>query len=240
MKHGIDCSGGAPARQGFFADAVIWSGETRSAEIQGRIIPSEILPDPGQRELTLKRLTVMDECAEQADARIEFDACGKARAVGRLNIPLEAEFTDACGNTYFGRSTAVYDVSIAACGVEREDCGNVVLKCAARDMNVQAISCDSVNYTIRLDAYAYLTRYEFIRPEAGVCPGAVTVREGRMPGAAFDRRITPDMLAAGAMRTGRQPMPPQDTPPAMQQDDDDEYRTVVAMPIHRRRRGCRQ
>lgn len=241
MKHCNDCMGGAPARQGFFADAVIWRGETRGAEVQGRIIPSEILPDPSQSGLTLKRLTVMDECAEQADARIEFDACGNARAVGRLNIPLEAEFTDAGGNTYFGRSMAAYDVSIAARGVEREDCGSVVLRCAARDMTVQAISADSVNYAIRLDAYAYLARYEFIRPEADACPGTVTVREGRMPCATFERRITPDMLAAGAMRVGRQPLPPQDIQPAMpQDDDDDEYRTVVAMPIHKRRRGCRQ
>ena len=132
-------------------------------------------------------------------------------------------------------------MSIAARGVEREDCGSVVLRCAARDMTVQAISADSVNYAIRLDAYAYLARYEFIRPEADACPGTVTVREGRMPCATFERRITPDMLAAGAMRVGRQPLPPQDIQPAMpQDDDDDEYRTVVAMPIHKRRRGCRQ
>ena len=70
MKHCNDCMGGAPARQGFFADAVIWRGETRGAEVQGRIIPSEILPDPSPSGLTLKRLTVMDECAEQADAKL--------------------------------------------------------------------------------------------------------------------------------------------------------------------------
>ena len=177
MKHCNDCMGGAPARQGFFADAVIWRGETRGAEVQGRIIPSEILPDPSPSGLTLKRLTVMDECAEQADARIEFDACGNARAVGRLNIPLEAEFTDAGGNTYFGRSTAAYDVSIAARGVEREDCGSVVLRCAARDMTVQAISADSVNYAIRLDAYAYLARYERVPGHSDCARGTYAVRD---------------------------------------------------------------
>ena len=72
-------------------------------------------------------------------------------------------------------------MSIAARGVESEDCGSVVLRCAARDMTVQAISADSVNYAIRLDAYAYLARYDFIRPEEYACPGTVTVREGRMP-----------------------------------------------------------
>ena len=37
---------------GLFADAVIWRGETRGAEVQGRIIPSEILPDPSPSGLT--------------------------------------------------------------------------------------------------------------------------------------------------------------------------------------------
>lgn len=288
MKHCNDCMGGAPARQGFFADAVIWRGETRGAEVQGRIIPSEILPDPSPSGLTLKRLTVMDECAEQADARIEFDACGNARAVGRLNIPLEAEFADACGNTYLGRAQAVYDVSIDARGAEFGGCGNVALSCTARDMCVQAISCDSVNYTLRLDAYAYLTRRELICPGAdlseggcGTCAGgASTCASGctnpcagtcagictnpcagtcarpcastcALPcvrvcpsrcGCAGACGVTPGALAAGAVcgcRPGAAVYGCQPSAAGCARcADDDDCRTVVAMPVHKRR--CRR
>lgn len=235
MKHKPDCGNCAPRRQGFFADVVVWSGGTRGVEIQGRVIPSEMLPNPAGSQLELRRLTVKDECARQTDARIEYDACGTARAVGRLTIPLEAEFTDACGNTYTGSSEIVYDVSIAACDIERGECGNVVLDCEARDMTVQVLTCDSVNYTLKLDVYAYLTRYELVRPETGGCAANANMCAGRMPGAAFVQSVTPDALAAGAMR-GRQPGALPAVQPAVQmRDDDDEYRTVVAMPVHKRR-----
>ena len=90
----------------FFADAVLWSGEALAQEVQGRMTLDDMVPDPGNNCPELERLSVLDECARASCARVEFGQDGAARVLGRLDLPLEAEFRDKCGNTYFCKGMA--------------------------------------------------------------------------------------------------------------------------------------
>lgn len=276
MKLNMEQGGQQTNRLRFFADAVLWRGERLGVECQDRMMLKDIVPDPGDRCLELGRLTVLDECARAVDARIDFDSCGNARAVGRLELPLEAELTDESGNTYFAKATACCPVSIEAEGVTREDCGEVMLHCVARELNVQAASLECVNYLLKLDLHAYLTRRTLIElaqeeDEADQpAVGPVLVRESgftRMPspsapstavqaptgarggysldslaaGAArscgrSDARATADSQAQSAQVQQSQRTADETASAQADEDDDDAYRTVVKMPVRRRRR----
>lgn len=244
MKLEMELGGQQTQELRLFADAVLWRGEALNAEFQGRMMLDDMVPDPGDRCLELQRLTVMDECACAHGACIEFDQCGGARAVGRLEIPLEAEFRDEEGNTYFSKATANYGASIDAEGLTREDCGEVVLHCIARELTVQAVSRECVNYLLKLDVHAYLARRALVKleleeEEPEPATGPVLVRETgftRMPSAGSQpvmgdmaRRMTShsgctlDSLAAGAARScsSRPPRAEQeasaDSAPAMEE-----------------------
>ena len=196
---------------------------------------------------------------------MEFDNCGKARAVGRLELPLEAELTDDCGNTYLARASACIPAYIEAEGVTREDCGEVILHCVARELSVQAASLECINYLIRLDIHAYLARRTLIEisqeedEEEQPAVGPVLVRESgftRMPAMPAQVQAAPgarggyslDALAVGAARScGRgdtranaeqQAAEPQRAADEARDaaENEDAYRTVVKMPLHRRRR----
>ena len=149
----------------FFADAVLWSGEALAQEVQGRMTLDDMVPDPGNNCPELERLSVLDECARASCARVEFGQDGVARVLGRLDLPLEAEFRDKCGNTYFCKGMATYNVSLDAPDISRSDCGEIVLRCEAQELTVQATSLECIAYLLKLDVHAYLVRQELIELE---------------------------------------------------------------------------
>ena len=267
MKLNMEQGGQQTQELRFFADVVLWRGEKLGVEHQDRMMLKDIVPDPGDKCLKLGRLTVLDECAHAEDARMEFDNCGKARAVGRLELPLEAELTDDCGNTYLARASACIPAYIEAEGVTREDCGEVILHCVARELSVQAASLECINYIIRLDIHAYLVRRTLIEisqeedEEEQPAVGPVLVRESgftRMPAMPAQAPAAPgarggyslDALAAGAARSccrgearanaeqqaAATPRASDEADARDEEEDEDAYRTVVKMPLHRRRR----
>lgn len=275
----------------FFADAVLWSGEALAQEVQGRMTLDDMVPDPGNNCPELERLSVLDECARASCARVEFGQDGVARVLGRLDLPLEAEFRDKCGNTYFCKGMATYNVSLDAPDISRSDCGEIVLRCEAQELTVQATSLECIAYLLKLDVHAYLVRQELIeleledddecvqtppscqcrpcgpsrpcgpgkpckpckpqnpcapQPRADECAAEAdnscpVLGEAARASMAQSTQVgcTLNSLAAGAARScGARPMPAQaqsaaTTPP---EDDDDAYRTVVKLPVHRRRR----
>lgn len=278
----------------FFADAVVWSGEALAQEVKGRMTLEDMVPDPGDRCPELKRLSVMDECARATCARVEFGQDGTARVLGRLELPLEAEFADNCGNTYFCKGAAAYNVALDAPDISRSDCGEIVFRCEARELTVQATSRECIAYLLVLDVHAYLVRRELIELELDVdecaqppsrpcrpnrprpcdpcrpckpcdpcdpckpsCPcrpqpraqasaadadeGGPELGEAARASLAQATQVgcTLNSLAAGAARScGARPMPAPAQPAAAasDEDDDDAYRTVVKLPVHRRRR----
>ena len=233
----------------FFADAVIWSGETRGMEHAGRMIPDKFTPDSDGRCLELKRLTVLDECASATDVRVD---CACARVTGRLHIPLEAEFADECGNTYMSCAMAELDAAVDAAGLT-EDCGELELECTARDLCVQAASSECVNYVLKLDVCAYLTRRALIslrleddcacpQPranstnvprrscnESGCTLDTLAISAARSRAASMQQAAA---LPAESARTAQQMI----KTPASQADGEEAYRTLVKMPVKKRRR----
>lgn len=233
----------------FFADAVIWSGETRGIEHASRMIPDEFTPDPGDRCLELKRLTVLDECASATDVGVD---CACARVTGRLHIPLEAEFADECGNTYMSCAVAELDVAVDAAGLT-EDCGELELECTARDLCVQAASAECVNYVLKLDVRAYLTRRALISlrleddcacPQPRANSANAPRRTCNEPGCTLDALAVSAARSRAASMQQAAAMPAEAARPAQQMirtvpvqtGGEEAYRTLVKMPVKKRRR----
>lgn len=267
MRLNIELDGSAVQGLAFFADTVLWSGGLTGETVSGRLMLDGISPDPCDKCPELTTLTVHDECARAIDARLEACADCGSRIAGRLELPVTAEFTDECGNTYTGEGCAVYEVSIPVTGMT-DICGEVALSCSASALTVQATSPECVTYQLTLDVNAYLLRSRLVRltleqDDAATAAGPVIVQEGgfargcRRPAVRYSAPAaqpvrstqpgcTPDSLAAGAARScgARNGESAQPTPCEAEQNDaagievigEDEYRTVVRMPIHRRRR----
>lgn len=256
MKLNIDLGAQSVSELEFFADAVVWSGEATAQEIQGRMTLEGMTPDPGGARVELKRLSVMDECARASCARVEFGPDGAARILGRLELPLEAEFQDGCGNAYFCGGAAAYDLSLDADGLARPNCGEVVLRCEATELTVQATSCECIAYLMKLDVRAYIVRRELIglkleedaqpvkpcrpcRPPCRPCPPRPRPEPRAQDAAAQGEAhvgCALNSLAAGAARScGARPAA--QGAQARSEADEDEYRTIVKLPSRRRRGG---
>lgn len=165
MKLNIELDGACTQELAFFADTVLWSGSIRGETVSGRLMLDDVAPDPGDKCLELTTLTVHDECARAVNARVETCPDGGRRIAGRLELPVTAELTDDCGNTYKSSGWATYDVSIAADGLE-DACGEVAFSCEAGALTVQATSPECVNYQLTLDVTAYLLRSRLVRIRA--------------------------------------------------------------------------